>query len=215
MTREPQSRSRNHILSARTAEARSQEMERWRRRSGAIRFWRRALPVVIGVIALVLVAWIGGRSLFIKATAPKPPQETGLRMLNPRFYGRDSSNNAFVLGAAEASRDGATGKSVALAAPNLTMDVGSPRPTTVQAMQGVYREDQRQLTLTGKVQLNSGGYVFHTPNATVDTSKGSVYGKSGVKGQGPAGEVTAQSFNVYNRGQRVIMKGDVHARIVQ
>jgi lipopolysaccharide export system protein LptC len=190
-------------------------MERWRRRSGAIRFWRRALPVLIGVIAVVLVAWIGGRSLFIKATAPKPPQETGLRMLNPRFYGRDSANNAFVLGAAEASRDDATGKSVALAAPNLTMDVGSPRPTTVQASKGVYREDQRQLTLTGKVQLNSGGYVFHTPNATVDTSKGSVYGKAGVKGQGPLGEVTAQSFNVYNRGQRVIMKGDVHARIVQ
>ena len=211
MDREP----RSFTAPARVVQARREEMDRFRRRSQAIRFWRRALPVLIVVIGAVLVAWIAGRSLFIKATAPKPPQATGLRMLNPRFYGRDASNHAFVLGAAEAARDSHTGKNVALAAPNLVMDAGGARPTTVQAAQGVYREDQRQLTLTGKVQVQSGGYVFNTPDATVDTSKGAVYGKSGVQGQGPLGRVTARSYGVYDRGRRVIMKGDVHARIVQ
>jgi len=205
----------SHVLSARTAQARRHEMDKWRRRSSAVRFWRRALPVVIVVVVAVLVAWIAGRSLFIKATAPKPPQASGLRMLNPRFYGRDSSNHAFVLGAAEAARDASTGKSVALTAPDLTMDAGGTQPTTVQAAQGVYREDQRQLSLNGKVQLKAGGYVFTTPNAMVDTSKGAVYGKSGVQGQGPLGKVTAESYGVYDRGHRVIMKGDVHAHIVQ
>lgn len=215
MDREPQGRSRSHILTARTADARAEEMEKWRRRSSAIRFWRRALPIVIVVIGGVLVSWIAGRSLFIKATQPKPPQATGLRMLNPRFYGRDSGNHAFVLGAAEAARDASTGKSVALTAPNLTLDSGSERATTVQADKGVYREDQRQLALTGKVQLHSDGYTFTTPSATVDTSKGAVYGQSGVEGHGPLGRVTAQSYGVYDHGRRVIMKGDVHARIVQ
>ncbi len=213
MAREP--RSGDHIISARTAGARQEEMQRWRRRSGLIRFFRRALPVVIVLIAGVLVAWIAGRSLFIKATAPKPPQATGLRMLNPKFYGRDSANHAFVLGATEAARDNSTGKSVALAAPNLTLDAGGARPTTVQANKGVYLEDQRQLALSGQVEVKSGGYMFTTPNATVDTSKGAVYGKSGVQGQGPMGRVTANSYGVYDRGKRVIMKGDVHARIVQ
>ncbi len=101
------------------------------------------------------------------------------------------------------------------AAPNLTLDAGAARPTTVQAQKGVYHEDQRQLALSGQVQVKSGGYVFNTPNATVDTSKGAVYGKSGVEGQGPLGRVTASSYGVYDRGKRVIMKGDVHAHIVQ
>jgi lipopolysaccharide export system protein LptC len=203
------------MLSARVAQARRQEIEKFRRRSSAIRFWRRALPVVIVLVVGVLVVWIAGRSLLIKATAPKPPQATGLRMVNPRFFGRDSGNHAFVLGAAEAARDSSTGKGVSLQAPNLTMDAGGPQPTTVQAAQGVYREDERQLALKGQVQLKSGGYVFTTPNATVDTSKGAVYGKSGVTGQGPLGKVTAQTYGVYDRGHRVIMKGDVHAHIVQ
>ena len=203
------------MLSDRVAQARRQEMEKFRRRSSAIRFWRRALPVVIALVVAVLVAWIAGRSLLIKATAPKPPQATGLKMVNPRFYGRDNGNHAFVLGAAEAARDSSTGKSVALQAPDLTMDAGSPQPTTVKAAQGVYREDERQLALKGQVQLKSGGYVFTTPNATVDTSKGAVYGKAGVTGLGPLGKVTAESYGVYDRGHRVIMKGDVHAHIVQ
>ena len=215
MTREPPDSLRSHAPSAPSTQARRREMERWRRRSGAIRFWRRALPVLIVVIGAVLVAWIAGRSLFIKASAPKPPQATGLRMLNPRFYGRDSANHAFVLGAAEAARDSSTGKSVALSAPNLILDAGAPQSTTVTADKGVYLEDQRQLALSDHVEVKSGGYVFTTPEATVDTSKGAVYGKSGVQGQGPLGRVTARSYGVYDRGRRVIMKGDVHARIVQ
>src|SRR5665213_832080 len=175
MDREPHSRPHS-AAAARTLPDRGPEMDKWRRRSHAVRFWRRALPVTIAVIGAVLVAWIAGRSLFIKATAPKPPQATGLRMLNPRFYGRDSSNHAFVLGAAEAARDSSTGKSVSLAAPDLTMDAGGAQPTTVRAAHGVYREDQRQLSLTGQVELKAGGYVFTTPDATVDTSKGAVYG---------------------------------------
>ena len=190
-------------------------MERWRRRSQTIRFWRRTLPILIVAIGAVLFAWIAGRSLFIKATTPKPPQASGLRMLNPRFYGRDSGNHAFVLSANEAARDSRTGKSVTLAAPNVTLDSGGSAPTKVQADQGVYKEDQRQLTLSGKVQVQSGGYTFSTPNAVVDTSKGAVFGNSGVKGQGPLGRVTASSYGVYDHGRRVIMRGDVHARIVQ
>lgn len=198
-----------------TPGARHEQMERWRRRSQAIRFWRRVLPVVIILIGAILVAWIAGRSLFIKATQPKPPQAAGLRMVNPRFYGRDNGNHAFVLGAAEAARDAHSGKGVTLQAPNLTLDAGGQQPTQVQADKGVYHEDQRQLALSGKVQVQSGGYTFHTPNATVDTAKGAVYGASGVEGHGPLGQVTAQSYGVYDRGKRVIMKGDVHARIVQ
>jgi lipopolysaccharide export system protein LptC len=191
-------------------------MEAWKKRSRTIRFWRRALPVTIASIAGLLVLWVGGRSLVTKLTAPSGPKNTGVHMTNPRFYGRDSANRAFVLGAAEAARDMATGKTVALSAPSVTLDADSADPTHVQATRGVYREDQRKLSLEGKVQLQSGGgYTFSTPRAVVDTTSGVVSGDAGVQGQGPLGHIVASSYGVYDRGKRIIMKGDVHARIVQ
>jgi len=197
-------------------ERRRGELQRWRRRSRAIHFWRRALPgVIVGVVALLGV-WIGGRTVIIKLTTPpKPPPATGLRMLNPRFYGRDKSNNAFVLGAAEAARDSAGSKSVVLSDPHLTLGAGDDA-TRVHADHGVYHEDQRQLSLEGQVQIHSGdGHTFSTPNAVVDTGKGEVQGDSGIQGEGPLGHIAASSYGVYDRGKRIVMKGDVHAHIVQ
>ena len=199
------------------AEARRQaQMAQWRKRSQSIHFWRRALPVVIVAIAVVLVLWIGGRSVIIKLAASSGPKDAGIRMVNPRFYGRDTSNRAFVLGAAAASRDMSTGKTVTLSAPSVTLDADGANPTHVQASNGVYREDQRKLDLTGQVQLKDGrGYSFSTPQAQVDTTSGVVSGHSGVTGDGPLGRVVASSYGVYDRGQRIVMKGDVHAHIVQ
>ncbi len=196
---------------------REQERQRWRERSRQIRFWRRALPVVIAVIAALLVLWIGGRSVIVKLTSAGAGKETqGVRMVNPRFYGRDSSNRAFVLGATEASRDLANARTVTLAGPNVTLDADGVNPTHVQANRGVYREDQRRLTLDGGVLLKDGrGYNFTTPSAQVDTTTGQVVGNSGVKGDGPLGRITASSYGVYDRGKRIVMKGDVRARIVQ
>jgi lipopolysaccharide export system protein LptC len=191
-------------------------MESWRKRSQAVRFWRRALPVSIGAIALMLALWIGGRSLIVRLTAPGGAKNTGVHMVNPRFYGRDSSNRAFVLAAQSAARDMSTGRSVALSAPSVTLDADGTSPTHVQAARGVYREDQRKLSLEGKVQLQStGGYSFSTPKAVVDTATGAVSGESGVQGDGPLGHVAASAYGVYDRGKRIVMKGDVHARIVQ
>lgn len=196
---------------------RRSEMDAWRKRSRAIRFWRRALPLAMAGVAGIVVLWIGGRSVLIRLTTPHGgPNSTGVHMTNPRFYGRDSSNQAFVLAAAEAARDMHTGKSVTLASPSVTLDADGANPTRVAARTGVYREDQRRLTLQGNVRLHSsGGYDFSTPQAVVDTSSGTVSGGAGVQGAGPLGHIAASSYGVYDRGRRVIMKGDVRAHIVQ
>ncbi len=196
---------------------REQERARWKQRSRAIRFWRRALPAIIAGIAALLVLWVGGRSILVKlASANSGKSAGGVHMTNPRFYGRDSSNRAFVLGAAQASRSMANAKTVALASPTVTLDVDGVNPTHVQANGGVYQEDQRKLNLTGGVQLRDGrGYNFTTPTAVVDTTTGQVAGNSGVKGDGPLGRISASSYGVYDRGRRIVMRGDVHAHIVQ
>jgi len=195
---------------------RERDLARWRKRSRAIRFWRRALPGMIVAIAGLLVLSIGGRSLLASLTETKAQKEGGVRMVNPRFYGRDTSNRAFVLGASEASRDLKDGHRVTLAAPSVTLDSDGANPTHVQAAQGIYREDQRKLNLQGSVQLRDGrGFSFSTPKAVVDTTTGVVSGDSGVQGNGPLGHIVASSYGVYDRGKRIVMKGDVRAHIVQ
>ncbi len=192
------------------------DLTHWRKRSRGVRFWRRALPMIIVGICGLLVLSIGGRSLLANLSLPKGQKEGGVRMVNPRFYGRDTSNRAFVLGASEASRDLKDGRRVTMSAPSVTLDADGSNPTHVQANQGVYREDQRKLSLLGSVELKDGrGFSFSTPKAVVDTTSGVVSGDSGVSGDGPLGRIVASSYGVYDRGKRIVMKGDVRAHIVQ
>ena len=203
-------------LTGETALRRKQELQRFRRRSDAVHFWRRALPVLIVAIAGLLFLGIAARSVMDRMSAGKGPTSAIVRMVNPRFYGRDSSDRAFVVGAAEASRDMRTGRTVTLSAPSITLDADGKNPTHVQASTGVYREDLRSLVLKGEVELkNQRGYAFSTPEAVVDTSTGLVSGKAGVRGDGPLGHVVASSYGVYDQGERIVMRGDVHAHIVQ
>ncbi len=202
-------------LSPAAAARRKEALERFRRRSRAVQFWRRALPIVIVSIGGLLFLWIAGRALVARLTSPQGAKGAVVRMVNPRFYGRDSSNRAFIIGASQASRDMTTGKTVTFTSPSVTLDAEGA-PTRVQANTGVYREDQRKLALTGQVRLRSArGYDFTTPKAVVDTSNGGVSGDAGVQGQGPLGRIAASSYGVYDQGARIVMRGDVRAHIVQ
>jgi lipopolysaccharide export system protein LptC len=196
---------------------RRQYLDRWHSRSRSIHFWRRALPMVIVLIAVGLAAWIGGRSILAKLNQPaKQPQTTVIRMVNPRFYGRDSADRAFVVGAGQAQRDQSGSGAISLDAPTMTMDAEGPNPTHIQAGKGVYRENQKSMDLQGRVLLRDGqGNSFVTPRATIDTKAGVVSGDQGVTGQGPLGQIAASSYGVYDSGKRIVFRGNVRARIEQ
>jgi lipopolysaccharide export system protein LptC len=196
---------------------REQYLNRWRSRSRSIHFWRLALPVVIVLIAIGLAAWIGGRSIIARMSVPpKAPQSNVIRMVNPRFYGRDTSNRAFVVGAGEAARDANSSGAISLNAPTVTLDTEGPNPTHIEAGKGVYRENQKSMDLQGDVLLNDGrGNSFTTPRAVIDTKTGVVSGDQGVKGTGPLGQIAASSYGVYDSGKRIVFKGGVRARIEQ
>src|SRR3569832_2256852 len=81
---------------------RRRDLDRWHSRSRSIHFWRRALPLVIVLIAIGLGGWIVARSILAGMSAPPKQADTGvIKMVNPRFYGRAASNRAFVVGAGE------------------------------------------------------------------------------------------------------------------
>ncbi len=160
------------------------------------------------------MAWLVFGGLIERLNEPRGAGPGTIHMTNARFLGRDEGGRAYVLTADEAARDNADFQRVTLNQPMLLLDADSPNPTRLSADQGVYREDNRILLLNGHVSIHDGqGDTFNTAQAIVDTVKGAVAGKSHVVGEGPTGTFRADSYAVYDRGQRLVFQGHVHSHI--
>jgi lipopolysaccharide export system protein LptC len=193
---------------------RERDMRRWQRRSVLIGVFRRALPGGIALIFLLFGAWLVFGGLVGRISQPRGPGPSAIHMSNAHFLGRDNDGRAFVLTAVEAARDNADSQRITLTRPTLTLDADSPKATHLTADSGVYREDNRMLMLNGHVSLHDGqGDTFVTDQAIVDTIKGAVAGQSPITGQGPSGSISAESYAVYDHGQRLVFQGKVHSRI--
>jgi lipopolysaccharide export system protein LptC len=177
-----------------------------------VKFFRIALPVVMVAVVATLIVLVSGHAL--KRGAAQRDAETPIRMINPHFFGRDNLGRAYTLGAREASRDQRTFQRVILAFPTITLDVGGPHPSTLTADRGVYREDSRMLYLAGHVRANDPkASSFATDQAVVNTRTGTVTGPAALASQTDVGVVNSKSFDVYDKGNKVIFKGGVHARL--
>ena len=189
-------------------------MARWRARSLLIRRLRIALPATIGVILASMVGWLVFGAALARIGDSRLVGQGLIHMTNAQFFGRDSSGRPYVLGAAEASRDDRDLKLVSLVGPNLTLDNGGARSNRMTADSGLYREDSRIVSLKGHVVVQTAqGDVFRTDRAVIDTVQGAVAGPDPVTGSGPTGDISAQSFAVYDRGARVVFRGEVHSRM--
>jgi len=184
-------------------------MEAWRKRSRRIHFFRRALPVAIGVLVIGVVGWVVARTVMADM-ADRAAQQSDIRMTNPRFYGQDARGQSFVLGAAEAIQDRQRSTLVQLIRPTLRLNATGERPTEVSALNGVYDEQTQAISLSGEVTVVDGGsgFRFQTGQALVDTETGVISGQGAVQGRGPLGTIDASSYAIYDQGARVVFEGD-------
>jgi lipopolysaccharide export system protein LptC len=191
---------------------RREQVLRWRKRSRLIRALRIALPATIGLILAALGAAIGYNAL---SSQPAQPHDTSapIRLVNPRFVGRDDKGRAFVITAQSATRDPHEYQRVLLDHPALVLDEEGPDPLRLVAAQGVYHEGQFKLDLHGGVRLVSSKGAFDTATSLFDTKTGEVVGSGPIQGSGSLGEINAKSYAVYGKGDRVIFKGGVHTRL--
>lgn len=189
-------------------------MSRWRRRSLVIRFWRLALPTLIALIAAGVGTLIAYNFLFGANRVSDTDQE--IRMISPRFLGRDKSDRPFTVTAKEATRDARRPDLIHLDHPRLVLD-GPPggRSTVVQALTGVYNETTHALALDGQVTLDDGKLnVVRSEHAVVDTDKGAAAGQTPVVADGPMGRTTGDAYVVHDRGGRIVVTGHVHTHVV-
>ena len=184
-----------------------------RRHSVFVRILRVLLPLVMLAIVGLLAALIAAHAVKREA-ASRRDANTPIRMVNPRFFGRDSQGRPYILAAREASRDERSFQTVLLSAPRVDLDVGGPRPSTLTADTGVYHEDSRILLLKGHVRGDKATQGrFATDEAVVNTLTGTVTGPTGLAGETSVGSIHSRGFDVYDKGDRVIFKGGVHARL--
>src|SRR5665213_1075516 len=178
-----------------------------------VRVLRILLPLtMVGVIA-VLASLIVAHAIKRQAAAHRDAS-TPIRMVNPHFFGRDNQGRAFTLGARQAARDEKSFQRVLLQYPSVTLDVDGAHPSTLTADSGVYHEDSRVLFLKGHVRgddAKSGAMA--TEQAVVNTRTGTVNGASALATTNPMGALNSRSFNVYDKGDRMVFKGGVHARL--
>lgn len=186
-----------------------------RAHSRLVRILRWVLPMImVGVIG-VLTGLVAAHAIKRQAAARKDAT-TPIRMVNPHFFGRDNQGRAYTLGARQAARDEQSFQRVLLRYPSVTMDVNGAHPSTLTADAGVYHEDTRILLLQGHVRAaDSKSSSFATDEATVNTRTGVVNGAGALLNKTPVGELKSKSFDVYDKGDRVIFKGGVHARLNQ
>jgi lipopolysaccharide export system protein LptC len=193
---------------------RAQALAKWRRRSRQIHFFRKALPAAIAAILVFGLAWVGVRAI-ISALAHSGRELGSIHLLNPDFYGRNEKGELYIMSAAEAVRQGDDPDRIALTKPNLKQyPAGAPAPMTTRADYGTYHEEKKQLDLYGHVVATDGrGYTFESAYAHVDMPHNSAVGNAHVYSYGPSGSISADAYQVYDKGQHAIFTGHVHTHL--
>lgn len=195
-----------------TTPGRRPEIARWRRRSRILRLLRVGLPAAIVLILAVMAGSVAWNALRTKPAVASDP-DAPIRLVNPRFVGRDDKGRAFVLTAASATRDQNDYQRVILDRPALVMDEEGPDPLRISGGAGVYHEGNRKLQLSGGVRLSGARQAFETASSMFDTKTGELVGSGPIQGSGSLGEITAKSYAVYGRGERMVFKGGVRTRL--
>lgn len=188
------------------------DFERWRRRSLLIGRLRVVLPMMIvlilgGLAGSVIQHALKGRPLEVEDSGAP------IRLVNPRFVGQDNKSRGFVLTAAAAVRDQRDYQRVILDKPALVIGENTPDALRITAGAGVYHEQTRKLELTGGVKLSGSQGAFETAASLFDTRTGELVGSGPIQGAGSLGEINAKSYGVFDKGDRIVFKGRVRARI--
>ena len=186
------------------------------RRSLAHSRWVSGLKLLLPAAALVIVslvlAWpqiMPDEKRFRLTPAKVTSEDTdSLRMLRPRFVGTDEKQRPFTVTADEATQSAPNSPRVQLTLPHADMTMESGAWVTVSARTGLYQRDAQTLHLKGRVDVyHDSGAEFHTEEALIDMAAGKVTGRQPVQGQGPAGTISGEGFEIINRGETVIFTG--------
>jgi lipopolysaccharide export system protein LptC len=168
------------------------------------------LPV-LALLLLVLVAiWpqISEDRFRLPAINLEEEDELGLRMVRPRYLGVDRNNEPYAITADFANHRGANNRFVELESPRADLLGKNGTYVALKASFGRYDENMQRLELFGEVELlHDKGYRFVSTLAEVNLANGEAIGREPVEGYGPDAQISAQGFQILDRGQHIVFTG--------
>jgi len=170
------------------------------------------LPTIATAIIALIVVWPElneQEDRFVLGPARIDRSEAeNLRMVNARFTGSDATRRPYTITADTADQANAESAVIALDAPKADIALSNGAWVALTATSGSFDRNSQVLELNGGVNLyHDSGYEFRTDSAVFDLTAGDATGIEPVQGQGPFGQLQAEGFRIYNRGERVVFTG--------
>jgi lipopolysaccharide export system protein LptC len=169
-----------------------------------------ALPATGAALLLLVAVWPRIAPLLdrMRFAAIDLKEARELRMINPRFAGTDKSNQPFVVTASIGRQVPGRNDVVALETPRADMKTHNGATIVVTANSGVYQTQSQFLDLFGNVTMvHENGTQLVTSSARIDAANNAAEGHEPVEGHGPQGDITAEGFQVVDKGDIVIFTG--------
>lgn len=189
------------------APQRQMTLEQARKRSSMVGLMRMVFVAGAAISAGMMIGPIAATTISgVGSDIDRISSDEVVTMVNARFTGRNVAGEAFVITADTARRRLENPSIVDLTNPRLVDEAG----TEVEAPTGTYHQNDEYLDLFQAVQVrDSEGYTFTTTSARVFVQDGRVQGLEPLSGNGPLGDVRADSYEIVDDGDRVILRGNV------
>ncbi len=200
--------NRNARLSGLTTRP-SARIARISRRRWTVGLTKRLLPVLaLGLLACLALwpefATDADRSRFTFRRVAVTPE--GGQLSDPRYQGVDEQGHPYTLTASQA-------RQISPDRVDLTDPKGDINPNTtdwamVEARQGVWRNRDGQLDLSGEVTMyRDDGTTLHTTAMAIDLKAGAAASAEKTHVEGPFGTLDAQGFTLTDRGATIHFTG--------
>ncbi len=130
------------------------------------------------------------------------------KMVNPHLQGVDSNNQTYNVTAKTAIQN--ESDEIILKDINADINLKNGGWISIAAEDGLFNHAKNAMDLKGNISIfNDAGYEFTTTQAYADMKNNAIHGNAKISGQGPIGNMKADSFYVEDQGKRIKLIGNV------
>lgn len=186
--------------------------QRARNHSGMVRILRIAFPL----IAIVMIAIIGGAYYWSKAGLPSLAIESAalfdgrMVMKNPALKGLDKENRPYVLTAEEAIQDINNPSQIELVRIDANVPMDDGLFAQITAGMGFYDSTAKTLRLDGEVDVvTDNGMTIRLQEADIDMGAGTLVTNNPVSMTSRQAKISADRLNIEGNGELIIFETHV------
>lgn len=180
-----------------------------------------SMRLFLTVLALALVAVLGlwpafndEEISFTLSYEDVAASDDQIRMINPRYVGKDAFDRVFTISAASGLQDTPDDPRIRLEKISASLELEENVRVLATSRSGTYFVDQGYLELGGDVVLETtDGYRFTGGTARFDLSKHTVSSDEEISGYGPLGRFRAGRFVINIDEKSTIFEGRVRMQL--